>query len=64
MCQMSVLMEDDGNLQLLMKNVSELEVTPGGVQLSMMFEKPQEIKGASIKRIDFTDGKVILTRKK
>ena len=48
-------------MQLLMKNVSELEVTKDGVQLSRMFEKPQQIKGASIRRIDFVDGKVILT---
>ena len=64
MCQMSVLMEKDGAMQLLMKNVSELEVTEDGVRLSMLFEKAQEIKGASVKRIDFTDGKVILTREK
>ena len=64
MCQMSVLLKKDGEMQMLMKNVSELEVTADGVQLSVMFEKPQKIKGASIKRIDFTDGKVILTRER
>ena len=62
MCQMSVYMDDKGELQLLMKNVSELEMTADGVQLNMLFEKPLEVKGAKVKRIDFTDGKVFLTK--
>jgi len=61
---MSVYLEKDGKMDLLMKNVEELEVTAEGVRVGAMFERPKEIKGASVKRIDFTGGKVILSNEK
>ncbi len=64
MCQMSVVMEDTQGENLIMKNVSELKVTPTGVELSQMFERPREIQDASITRIDFLGGKVYLALSK
>ncbi|MEJ2689448.1 MAG: CooT family nickel-binding protein [Deltaproteobacteria bacterium] len=57
---MSVILEDDQGENLIMKNVAELKVTPTGIQLNKMFERPHSIQEVTITRIDFLDGKVYL----
>lgn len=64
MCQMSVVLEDGKEETLIVKNVAELVVTPAGVQVSSMFERPREIQDVGITRIDFLGGKVYLTATK
>jgi len=53
MCQMRVMMEQGSGCDQIMEDVTGLEVTPGGVVLSSMFEEPRMIAGAAVKKIDF-----------
>ncbi|MBM4310587.1 MAG: CooT family nickel-binding protein [Deltaproteobacteria bacterium] len=53
MCQMRVMMEHTSGCEQIMEDVTALEVTPGGVVLSSLFEEPRLIAGAAVKKIDF-----------
>jgi predicted RNA-binding protein len=61
MCQMSVVLEQDGKEQLIMENVTMLEAVSGGITVSALFEEPESVPDTIVKKIDFMDGKVILT---
>lgn len=60
MCQTSVLMEKDGQEELLLENVTSLEVTGNNISISTLFEGATEYQNVAIRRIDFTGGKVFL----
>lgn len=60
MCQMSVLLEKGDNPEIIMENVSQLEVTDEGVKVSTLFEDPKVIPEVQVTRIDFLNGKVFL----
>lgn len=60
MCQISVVVERDGNEEKILENVTRLDVTTQGVRLSTLFEDPQEVNNVSIQYIDFLGGKVVL----
>jgi len=60
MCQTSVLMEQDGSEELLLENVTGLEVLESGLVISTLFEGQKELAGVAIRRIDFNEGKVFL----
>lgn len=60
MCQMSVLLEHDGQQEKVMENASLLEVTPEGITISTLFEEPKLLKDARLKKIDFLGGTVTL----
>lgn len=62
MCQISVVVERDGEMEKVMDNVTGLQVTDDGVMLTTFFEAPLAVSGAVISRIDFLGGKVFLTR--
>jgi predicted RNA-binding protein len=62
MCQMSVVIAQEGGEEKLMDNVTSLEVTQDGVVLSTFFEEPKSVPDVVITRIDFLGGKVILGR--
>jgi len=62
MCQMSVLMEKDGGEELLLENVTTLEVLDNGLKISTLFEGSKELPGAVLRRIDFAGGKVYLSQ--
>lgn len=62
MCQISVFVEEEGKREMVMENVTGLEVTPGGLVLSAFFEEPKILPDVVISRIDFLGGKVILAR--
>lgn len=62
MCQISVVVAQDGGEEKLMDNVTSLEVTQGGVVLSAFFEEPKTVPDVVITRIDFLGGKVFLGR--
>lgn len=62
MCQISVFVEEEGKREMVMENVTGLEVTPGGLVLSAFFEEPKTLPDVVISRIDFLGGKVILAR--
>ena len=62
MCQMNVVLEEDGGQEKIMENVTHLEVTGEGVLVSTFFEEPKLVKSARIKNIDFLGGTVTLDK--
>ncbi len=60
MCQTSVLMEKDGQEELLQENVTGLEVSGMNITISTLFEGATEYQNVAIRRIDFSGGKVFL----
>ena len=60
MCQMSVVMDKDGQIEKVMDEVTRLEVTPEGVLLSTFFEADKLMPGTNIKNIDFMNTTVTL----
>ncbi|MCP3887909.1 MAG: CooT family nickel-binding protein [Desulfobulbaceae bacterium] len=60
MCQTSVLMEKGGEEELLLENVTALEVLDDCLKITTLFEGAREFTGVAIKRIDFAGGKVFL----
>lgn len=63
MCQMSVLIVDDGVENLIMENVTHLQVSGDTIEVSAFFEEPRKIDAVSIQAIDFLGGKVLLAKK-
>jgi predicted RNA-binding protein len=63
MCQMSVILEQDGNEAVVAENASLLEVGEDGIRISTLFEEPQFIPGAVVRAIDFLNGRVTVIRK-
>ena len=60
MCQMSIMLEKDGQKEKVMDNVAKLKVTDAGVQINALFESPLLLTGARLTEIDFLDGVVTL----
>ncbi|WP_339137110.1 MAG: CooT family nickel-binding protein [Candidatus Electrothrix sp. GW3-4] len=60
MCQLNVVMEQEGNQETLMEAVTGLEVTEQGIVLRTYFEEPMTVGNALIKSIDFLGGSVVL----
>ena len=63
MCQMKIMQDKDGQQELVMEDVSQLEVVEDGIRISTLFEEPKLIPGVTIKTIDFLSGKAILQAK-
>jgi predicted RNA-binding protein len=63
MCQMNVVLEQDGGQEKIMENVTRLEVSDEGVLVSTFFEEPRLVKSAWVKNIDFLGGTVTLDTK-
>ena len=63
MCQMKIIQDKDGQQELVMEDVSQLEVVEDGIRISTLFEEPKLIPGVTIKTIDFLSGKTILQGK-
>ena len=63
MCQMKIMQEKDGQQELVMEDVSQLEVVEEGIRISTLFEEPKLIPGVTIKAIDFLAGKTMLQAK-
>lgn len=62
MCEIRVVMEQDGVEELLMQNVTRLEVRKTSVAITSLFEGSQEIDNSAIRNIDFLAGKVLLQK--
>lgn len=60
MCQMSVVIEQNGNQKVIMENVTRLEVIGGDISVSTLFEEPKIVPSSFVKKIDFTGGTVLL----
>jgi predicted RNA-binding protein len=64
MCQTSVVLEKKGEEELLLENVTSLEVLENGLKIATLFEGTKEFFGVAIHRIDFAGGKVFLHQAK
>ena len=60
MCQTNVVMEKDGQEELLLENVTGLEVKGNNITITSLFEGATEYQNVAISRIDFSGGKVFL----
>jgi len=60
---MSVVLDNNGEHEKIMDNVTHLEVTGEGVLVSTLFEEPKLVKSAWVKNIDFLGGTVTLDNK-
>ena len=63
MCQMKIMQDKDGQQELVMEDVAQLEVVEDGIRISTLFEEPKLIPGVAIKTIDFFSGKTMLQTK-
>jgi len=63
MCQMKIMQDKDGQQELVMEDVAQLEVVDDGIRISTLFEEPKLIPGVTIKTIDFLAGKTMLQAK-
>ncbi len=63
MCEIRVVLEQDGKEELLMENVTKLNVLRSSISITSLFEGPREIPNAEINTIDFLAGKVFLRKK-
>ncbi|MEN8189947.1 MAG: CooT family nickel-binding protein [Thermodesulfobacteriota bacterium] len=63
MCQIRVVVEENEGEQLVLENVTRLDVVEQGIRLSSFFEEPVMVDHGVVKHIDFLDGKVVLARK-
>jgi predicted RNA-binding protein len=60
MCQINVVVEQEGEQKPVMEAVTGLEITPQGIVLSTFFEEPLTVSGVHIKEINFLNGSVVL----
>ncbi len=63
MCQMSVIITENGEEKTLMESVTHLKTIEKGISISTLFEEPTLIKDSFVNKIDFMGGKVYLTHK-
>ena len=62
MCQISVVVEQEGMEELVMEDVTNLVVDSGGLEISTLFEGPKALEQVAIRSIDFIAGKVVLQK--
>ena len=63
MCQTNVLMVKNNEEELLLENVTKLEVLDDGLRITSLFEGTKDLMGIAIHSIDFAGGKVYLRQK-
>jgi predicted RNA-binding protein len=59
---MSVVIEGDGVEEMVMENVTRLQVSGTTIEVSAFFEEPRIVEAVYIQAIDFLGGKVILKK--
>ena len=64
MCQMKVMLDKEGQDELIMEDVARLEIVEGGIKISTLFEEPRLIPDVTVKIIDFLSGTATLQQKK
>jgi len=60
MCQTTAIMEKNGKEEMLLENVTALEILDNGVKITTLFEGSREFADTVLQRIDFSGGKVYL----
>jgi len=63
MCQMSVVVEEEGIEEMIMENVTRLQVSGTTIEVSAFFEEPRKVEAVFVQSIDFLGGKVILKKR-
>ncbi len=63
MCQMKVMLDREGQQELVMEDVASLEVVEGGIKISTLFEEPKLISDVTVTMIDFLSGTTTLQNK-
>ncbi len=63
MCQMKVMLDKEGQQELVMEDVAYLEVVEEGIKISTLFEEPKLIPDVAIMKIDFLSGTATLQQK-
>lgn len=63
MCEIRVVMEHENGEELLMENVTRLEVHDSAIAITSLFEGVKEIEHSTVRAIDFLAGKVFLTKR-
>ena len=63
MCQMKVMLDNEGQQELVMEDVAQLEVVEEGIKIGQLLEEPKLISGVSVKTIDFLSGTAVLQAK-
>jgi predicted RNA-binding protein len=63
MCQMKVMLDKEGQEELVMEDVARLEVVEGGIMISTLFEEPKLVPDVAVKTIDFLSGTATLQQK-
>lgn len=63
MCQMKVMLDKKGQQELVMEDVTKLEVSEDRITVSTFFEEPKTVSGVAVKTIDFTSGILTLQSK-
>lgn len=62
MCQVSAFVKDGDKEELLRENVTSIEMQGDGIRVSTLFEGPADYHEYSVHYIDFSAGRVILTK--
>lgn len=61
MCQINVLLKKkDAEEEIIMEQVTRLEVLPESIRIASLFEEPKLVPGVAILEIDFLGGTVTL----
>ncbi|PLX48920.1 MAG: RNA-binding protein [Desulfobulbaceae bacterium] len=60
MCQLSVVLDKDGEQEVIMENVTLLEAKEEGIEVSTLFDPPKMVANALVKRLDMNSGTVTL----
>jgi hypothetical protein len=63
MCQVSAYVKQGAKEELLKENVTKLELSPGGLRMSTLFEGTVDLPDLVVNHIDFSAGKVVLENK-
>ena len=60
MCQVNVVLDQNGEQEKIMENVTLLTIEPEGILISTFFEEPKLVADAKLTKIDFLNGTVTL----
>jgi hypothetical protein len=62
MCQIKVVVEENGEEKIVMENVTRLQVSGATIEVAAFFEAPLKVEEVFIQAIDFLGGKVVLKK--
>ncbi len=63
MCHMKVVMDENGKEDVIMENVTRLQVSGTAIEVVAFFEAPIKVEEVFIQTIDFLGGKVVLKKR-